>query len=691
MPNKLKIFKDLFLPDENTDSDVNKRSRINRRKQNIISRNPALDGLRGIFVILVAIYDTGLVGFSGFFIWVDAFFVFSGYLITAKLIKEINATGRIKLLKFWIRRVRRVFPALITVIIVYAVAETIFGAGSIISSVRGDCIAALLGVVNWYLIFTRFGLEVHAQHFGLVNGQMVLKGFTFYKATDGNNGLLNIWILSILEQFYLLWPLIVIGLYKWLKTYRLLFRMTLFLAVLSAARMFAAYNHGANFNGAYYSTDSRSEALMIGAALAFLMAMHGEVKEWVRSALDTIAPFVFIALLVMTAYAIKFSNWVFAGGFLVFDVFVAVLIAFVVLCPKSELMSIVKNRVFILLGNLSLGLFLWQYPIRVALTYHDTGLNTVPLYILQEVVTFILACMSLVFIERPFIAGVYFRKIKKQVVIALAGAMIVLVVIFVVMTLVTSYTTLKSRNNELVRSLTAKDPIRVLVVGDSMAYSLSVGLQHDESLYGTTVDNVGLPNCSNVGINSVNLSQSQLKISNQCSDWNTIFKNAITNFSPDVVIVVVGGASVFQSNWNTGWNRLGNAAYDVSLGNSLTGLGDIFKSAGLPVIYCTVPYFAGSLSRIASQSKVNSFNSIIRTIVQNNSHWFYLFDLNKTVDPNQKFSSVIQGTSVRSSNGASFAEPQGGQYVAPYLFSMAIQIGLNYRLAPSIPRIVINK
>ncbi len=690
MPNKLKIFKDLFLPDENSDSDINKKSRTNRRKQGNIARNPALDGLRGIFVILVALYDTGLVGFSGFFIWVDAFFVFSGYLITGKLIKEINTSGRIKLVKFWIPRVRRVLPALITVIFVYAVAETIFGAGSIISSVRGDCIAALLGVVNWYLIFTRFGLEAHAQHFGLVNGQAVLKGVTFYKVSDGNNGLLNIWILSILEQFYLLWPLIVVGMYKWLKTYRLLFRMTLFLAVLSAARMFAAYNHGANINGGYYSTDSRSEALMIGAALAFLMAMYGEVKEWVRSTLDSVVPYVFIVSLIMTAYATRFSNWVFAGGFLVFDVFVAVLIAFVVLCPNSELMSIVKNRVFLLLGNLSLGLFLWQYPIRVALTYHDTGLNTVPLYILQEVVTFILACISLVFIERPFITGVYFRRIKKSVVVSFAGVITVLVVIFVVTTLATSYSTLKSSNNDLF-ALTARDPIRVLVIGDSMAYSLSVGLQHDESLYGTTVDNVGLPNCSNVGINSVNLSRSQPNISNQCSDWNTIFKNAIINFSPDVVIVVVGGASVFQPNWNTGWNRLGNAAYDVSLSNSLTGLGDIFQTAGLPVIYCTVPYFGGSLSQVATQSKVNSFNSIIRTIVQNNSHWFYLFDLNKTVDPNQKFSSVIQGTSVRSSNGASFAEPQGGQYVAPYLFSLAVQIGLNYRLTPSIPRIVINK
>ena len=165
-------------------------------------RIPALDGLRAFAVLGVMAYHLGLGWASGGYLGVDLFFVLSGFLITSLLVEEWRGTGRIRLGAFWGRRARRLLPALFLVLIAVALyawlngrlATVATGGAAIdLSGLRDDAFATLFYVANWHLVL------VHQSYFAQFSAPSPLQ---------------HTWSLAIEEQFYVIWPLVVVGIYK---------------------------------------------------------------------------------------------------------------------------------------------------------------------------------------------------------------------------------------------------------------------------------------------------------------------------------------------------------------------------------------------------------------------------------------------------------------------------------------------
>ncbi|NUT08130.1 MAG: acyltransferase family protein, partial [Hamadaea sp.] len=160
-------------------------------RQENVRYQPPLDGVRALAVLAVLLFHAGVRQLPGGFLGVDAFFVLSGFLITSLLLGELRRTGKIALGAFWLRRARRLLPALLAMLIVVALFARTLAAGEELGLVRGDALAALAYVANW---------------------RMIYRGTDYFAQTSAPSPLQHTWSLGIEEQFYLCWPVLVIAL-----------------------------------------------------------------------------------------------------------------------------------------------------------------------------------------------------------------------------------------------------------------------------------------------------------------------------------------------------------------------------------------------------------------------------------------------------------------------------------------------
>ncbi|MCY0881731.1 MAG: acyltransferase, partial [Firmicutes bacterium] len=208
---------------------------------------PGLDGLRALAVLAVIAYHLKLPWAPGGLLGVGVFFTLSGYLITDLLLAQYRKYGHLRWKEFFFRRAKRLLPALwvmMAVVLLYIVCFD----GDLLSSLGGDVLAALFYVSNWWYIFH------HVSYF----------------ASFVPSPFVNLWSLAVEEQFYLIWPLILIVLLKFVQSTWGRVLLTLLLAAASALAMALIYQPGSIPNLVYYGTDTRAFALLIGAALAFV-------------------------------------------------------------------------------------------------------------------------------------------------------------------------------------------------------------------------------------------------------------------------------------------------------------------------------------------------------------------------------------------------------------------------------------
>ncbi len=220
---------------------------------------PGLDGLRALAVIAVLLYHAGLAWIPGGFLGVEVFFVISGYLITALLLAEWRGRGRVALKAFWLRRARRLLPALYLLLVVTLAYAVVFLPGEV-AGLRGDALAAFGYVTNWYLVF---GQE------------------SYFEAVGRPSLLKHLWSLAVEEQFYLLWPLVFavgMGVGATRLRRRRVVTVALAGAVASAMVMAVLYVPGVDPSRIYYGTDTRATGLLFGAALAFVWSQGGKYR-----------------------------------------------------------------------------------------------------------------------------------------------------------------------------------------------------------------------------------------------------------------------------------------------------------------------------------------------------------------------------------------------------------------------------
>lgn len=307
-----------------------------------------LDGIRAIAVIMVLAYHLKLALFKSGFLGVTVFFVLSGYLITGILISEVEEEGTIDLKNFWLRRIRRLVPAVmsmaVVIIFVSAVVNRI-----IFTKGCKDFLASVLGFNNWWQIFNKV---------------------SYFEAAGVPSPFTHCWSLAIETQFYLIYPLILLGIYKLVKSRGegrakrgLLFAgVTLLLALISVILMIILFDPQQDASRVYYGTDTRAFSLLFGALLAILWEYRMVPRRLSASVNMVLGSVSFAVLLVMTIAINGSSNFWYRGGQF-FGTILTVLMVYAVSGRKTWLSRFLSNPVLKWIGDRSYSIYLWHYPI----------------------------------------------------------------------------------------------------------------------------------------------------------------------------------------------------------------------------------------------------------------------------------------------------------------------------------------
>ena len=396
---------------------------------------PALDGLRTLAVVAVVLYHLNLTWAQGGLLGVTMFFVLSGYLITRLLLNEVAKTGRIDLKSFWIRRIRRLVPAVVTVVVVTCALCTIFN-HVMLTKMRPDILPSLLFFNNWW---------------------QILQDVSYFNALGDPSPLTHFWSLAIEEQFYLIWPPLMFAMVSMHVSKPNTRRVVLGLAAVSAVAMMVLYNPAADPSRVYYGTDTRVFSLLLGAWMAFipdrdlapvrlahrlgldrLAARHGKnaedkqdakadnaaeaapaqpsalVRFWSSPAsIDVLGVVGLIGLAAMVALTNGYTAFQYRGGTLLCSILTLMVIAACVQ-PQGMVARALSAEPLVWIGKRSYSIYLWHYPLLLLMN-PVANINDTPWwqYILQVLLVIAVAECSYRFIETPFRKGAFGRTVSE--------------------------------------------------------------------------------------------------------------------------------------------------------------------------------------------------------------------------------------------------------------------------------------
>lgn len=348
-----------------------------------------LDGIRAIAVIMVLAYHLKLALFKSGFLGVTVFFVLSGYLITGILISEVEEEGTIDLKNFWLRRIRRLVPAVMSMAVVIIFVSAVVNRVIFTKGCK-DFLASVLGFNNWWQIFNKV---------------------SYFEAAGVPSPFTHCWSLAIETQFYLIYPLILLGIYKLVKSREegrakrgLLFAgVTLMLALISVILMIVLFDPQQDASRVYYGTDTRAFSLLFGSLLAILWDYRMVPRRLSASVNMVLGSVSFAVLLVMTIAINGSSNFWYRGGQFVGTI-LTVLVIYTVLGRKTWLSRFLSNPVLKWIGDRSYSIYLWHYPIILLISKGIKASWWITL--IEIVLSVVLAELSYRFIETPIRHGI---------------------------------------------------------------------------------------------------------------------------------------------------------------------------------------------------------------------------------------------------------------------------------------------
>jgi len=344
---------------------------------------PGIDALRALAVLAVFFYHADVSWMPGGFLGVDLFFVISGYLITSLLLREFRRGGHVRLGRFWLRRAKRLLPAVGVMIAVVMVVAAILEPDRI-DQLRGDAIASLAYFANWHFVFADVSYFDQFQRPSL---------FT------------HLWSLSVEEQFYLFWPLV------FAAGMKLFGRTRLLLGVLAGALgsvilAWILFDPGGDASRVYYGTDTHAVGLLAGVALALVWSpielRRRRTGPLVGPILDVVGVFAlaFVVLSFVNVHDYDLNLW--HGGYLWLALVTALLIA-VLVHPASRLGGLLGQAPVLWLGLRSYSFYLWHWPVLVlSRPGIDVDLPKGILIPLQLALVLLLADLSYRYVELPF-------------------------------------------------------------------------------------------------------------------------------------------------------------------------------------------------------------------------------------------------------------------------------------------------
>lgn len=351
---------------------------------------PSLDGLRAFAVLAVIAYHMNMPWAPGGLLGVTMFFVLSGYLITGLLIAEFDYSGTIDLKDFWMRRIRRIIPAVFFTLIGVAFLCVLFN-HALLTKMRPQILPTALFFNNWFQIFGNI---------------------SYFQALGAPSPIMHCWSLSIEEQFYIVWPVFMLlalrtGMHK--GTLR---KVTTVLIVISAVLMMILFDPTGDPSRVYYGTDTRAFSLLIGALLAMiwpsakLSDISGrDLSGAERIAFDGVGIAALIGLVLMVGLTNGYSPFIYYGGLVLCSLLTALAIA-VMVHPVSVIGKIFSWQPLVTIGKLSYSIYLWHYPILL-LTTPGNLQDGLPWYlrILQLALIIGVSWLSYTFVENPIRHG----------------------------------------------------------------------------------------------------------------------------------------------------------------------------------------------------------------------------------------------------------------------------------------------
>ena len=348
-----------------------------------------LDGIRAIAVIMVLSYHLKLSLFKSGFLGVTVFFVLSGYLITGILISEVEEEGTIDLKNFWLRRIRRLVPAVMSMAVVIIFVSAVVNRVIFTKGCK-DFLASVLGFNNWWQIFNKV---------------------SYFEAAGVPSPFTHCWSLAIETQFYLIYPLILLGIYKLAKSRGegrvkrgLLFAgVTLLLALISVILMIVLFDPQKDASRVYYGTDTRAFSLLFGALLAIMWEYRMVPRRLSASVNMGLGSLSFAVLLVMTIAINGSSNFWYRGGQFIGTI-LTVLVIYTVSGRKTWLIRFLSNPVLKWIGDRSYSIYLWHYPIILLISKGIKASWWITL--IEIVLSVVLAELSYRFIETPIRHGI---------------------------------------------------------------------------------------------------------------------------------------------------------------------------------------------------------------------------------------------------------------------------------------------
>jgi peptidoglycan/LPS O-acetylase OafA/YrhL len=623
--------------------------------------SPGLDGVRALAVTAVVAYHIGTTSgaavLPGGFLGVDVFFALSGYLITSLLIVEARQQGRISIRQFYIRRARRLLPALFAVLLAVGAIGAIWLPQQA-ARTRGDLLAALGYVTNWWLITQNSSY--------------------FAPGGDRPNLLTHLWSLAVEEQYYLIWPLVLTAFFlirapRWLV-------LSVVLAGVAASTTAAVllYDPFADPSRVYYGTDTRALAPLAGAALALIVqpwSHRTRLPRATRYAVDTLGIAALLALTVVAATLTDTHRALYGAGFLGIAALGAVVIA-VAGHPATALGGILGRPPLRWLGERSYGIYLWHWPVCV-LTRPGTD---VPLTGwanagLRIALALVLADLSYRLVERPirvhgFIAPLRMlgttrlrdRQVSRAVVVRvtmltlvmLGGGTAVGLQLSAEATRPVAGGPVDLGPAQSIGKLATMSPTpmpagratppplpahpKVAFYGDSQAMTLLINKPDDIGTYLTVVDDT-IEGCGVLLGKVASSSGEKRNLTADCRDWASAWTSKVAATRPDLAIVMIGAWDVFDLTLDSGQTLpFASPAWDANFQSQVSQGVGILRSGGAQVALALLPCYhpiqasAGLWPERGDNVRTRHINDLLRAVAAKDPD-----SRVRTVDPPSQF------------------------------------------------------
>jgi peptidoglycan/LPS O-acetylase OafA/YrhL len=653
-------------------------------------RIDALDGLRAVALLIIMGFHFGAGWMQGGFFSLDIFYVLSGYLITGLLVAEYRRRRHIVLLAFWLRRARRLLPALLVLLVVVSLYVRFVATPGLYPGFRMSALSALFYFSNWW---------------------QIAESSNYFAATGAVSPLTHTWSLAVEEQFYLVWPLVVLAVLHTARTFVAGIRRLLVLSIAgtlaSALAMALLYRPTANLTRLYFGTDTHAQSILLGSVLACALTLvqlrrGGEGmapaagSAFGRRLLTAVGLAGLAGTFALTYLLRGTSAFDYRGGFLLSALSAAAVILGAVSVPRGPVARVLSLRVLVWIGTVSYGAYLWHFPVAIALDQTRTGLDGPALAALRFATTFALAAASFYLIERPVMYGTFWRSVRAAVpAVALVGATVAVVVVATITSAPTPVAAgaavlTPSEHRALARAdaFTSR-PVRFLMVGDSIAVTLAIGLQVDSVRhYGVKFTNGEVLGCDLDDIPVVIGGRVDQPVS-ACTHWQTLWAADVARSRPQVVGMVMGRWDICDHISDGHDVHIGQPAWDAHLVAELEQAVDVFTVHGARVVLLTMPDIdaadeaPGSAAYPEnSQVRVDEFNALLAEVARHDRSKVTLLDLNKELDPHGQFQLAIDGVTVRWADGVHISKA-GGEWLQPFILPTVGQLGLSVRSEPA--------